>query len=484
MHSSSHRIDEASPGRRGFLVAALLLAVSSSVFAQARVLPLRVSDNHRFLETSDGAPFFWLGDTGWLLFEKLSRSDTLKYLDDRHRKGFNVIQVMVIPSNDAGNYYGAAPLTPGAAAHPATTPGNRVDVKGEYDYWDHIEWVLDRAAERGIYMGMVACWHSVVDKGIINRENAESYARFLADRYKNKTNVVWILGGDTRGDKNTDVWRTMGRTLKQLDPQHLITYHPFGRTQSSQWFHNDAWLDFNMFQSGHRRYDQDTSPGAKGEDNWRYVREDYARRPVKPVLDGEPSYENIPQGLHDPKQPYWTANDVRRYAWWSVFAGSFGHTYGENSVMQMHKTGEKAGYGARTTWQEGINAPGSGQMQYLKALMLSRPYFERAPDESLVAGKNGTRHDYVIATRGESYAFVYTWSGKPFQVQMQKISGQKVRAWWYDPRTGKAREIGSFDNKGIRDFDPPGEPAPGNDWVLVLDDASKSFGTPGAAPQA
>lgn len=484
MHSSSHRIDEASPGRRGFLVAALLLAVSSSVFAQARVLPLRVSDNHRFLETSDGAPFFWLGDTGWLLFEKLSRSDTLKYLDDRHRKGFNVIQVMVIPSNDAGNYYGAAPLTPGAAAHPATTPGNRVDVKGEYDYWDHIEWVLDRAAERGIYMGMVACWHSVVDKGIINRENAESYARFLADRYKNKTNVVWILGGDTRGDKNTDVWRTMGRTLKQLDPQHLITYHPFGRTQSSQWFHNDAWLDFNMFQSGHRRYDQDTSPGAKGEDNWRYVREDYARRPVKPVLDGEPSYENIPQGLHDPKQPYWTANDVRRYAWWSVFAGSFGHTYGENSVMQMHKTGEKAGYGARTTWQEGINAPGSGQMQYLKALMLSRPYFERAPDESLVAGKNGTRHDYVIATRGESYAFVYTWSGKPFQVQMQKISGQKVRAWWYDPRTGKAREIGSFDNKGIRDFDPPGEPAPGNDWVLVLDDASKKFGSPGAAPQA
>jgi hypothetical protein len=471
---------ELSEWRRHLLSCFVLLCtLVPTLHAGARVLPLRISDNHRFLETSDGAPFFWLGDTGWLLFEKLDRADTLKYLDDPHRKGFNVIQVMVIPSVDAKNAYGAPALTTGAEAHPAVTPGNSIDVPGEYDYWDHIDWVLDQAADRGMYLGMVACWGSVVDKGVINQKNAAAYARFLAERFKNKANVIWILGGDTRGDKNTEVWRTMGRILKQFDPQHLITYHPFGRTQSSQWFHNDAWLDFNMFQSGHRRYDQDNSPGAKGEDNWRYVREDYARRSIKPVLDGEPSYENIPQGLHDPNQPYWTANDVRRYAWWSVFAGAFGHTYGENSVMQMHKSGEKGAYGVRTTWQEGLNAPGSSQMQYVKKLMLSRPFFERVPDESLIAGDNGTRHDYVIATRGKSYAFVYTWSGKPFRVQMQKISGDKVRAWWYDPRTGNAQQTGAFDNKGTRDFHPPGKPAPGNDWVLVLDDLSKQFGTPG-----
>ncbi len=461
------------------LAAALLLAVSQRPVS-ARVLPLQVSDNGHYLETSDGAPFFWLGDTGWLLFEKLDRADTEKYLDDRHRKGFNVIQVMVIHSAGEKNAYGAPALIEGDGAHPAVTPGNRMDAAGEYDYWDHVEWVLDQAAERGIYLGLVACWGSVVDKGVVNRTNAAAYARFLAEQFRNKTNVIWILGGDTRGDKNTEVWRAMGSTLKQFDPQHLITYHPFGRTQSSLWFHNEPWLDFNMFQSGHRRYDQDDSPGAKGEDNWRYVREDYARSPVKPVLDGEPSYENIPQGLHDPKQPYWTANDVRRYAWWSVFAGACGHTYGENAVMQMHKPGEKGGYGVRTTWQEGMQAPGSGQMQYVKKLMLSRPYLERIPEQSLVAGTNGTRYDYVIATRGRNYAFLYTWSGKPFRVNMGIISGDSVRAWWYDPRTGHARTIGVFKNQGTRDFNPPGEPAPGNDWVLVLDDAAERFGTPGA----
>lgn len=60
-------------------------------------------------------------------------------------------------------------------------------------------------------------------------------------------------------------------------------------------------------------------------------------KPTKPVIDGEPSYENIPQGLHDPKEVLWKACDVRRYAYWSVFAGAFGHTYGNNSIMQMKK---------------------------------------------------------------------------------------------------------------------------------------------------
>jgi hypothetical protein len=235
-----------------------------------------------------------------------------------------------------------------------------------------------------------------------------------------------------------------------------------------------------MFQSGHRRYDQDNDPGAKGEDNWRYVREDYALRPVKPVLDGEPSYENIPQGLHDPTQPYWTDREVRRYAWWSVFAGACGHTYGENSVMQMHQPAEKGAYGVRTTWRQGLQAPGSSQMQYLKKLMLSRPYFERIPDPALIAGRNGTGHDYVIATRGQSYAFIYSWSGKAFYVRMHILSGRRIRAWWYNPRTGEAHEIGIFENRGIREFHPPGGPAPGNDWALVLDDASKHFGPPGA----
>jgi hypothetical protein len=244
----------------------------------------------------------------------------------------------------------------------------------------------------------------------------------------------------------------------------------------------EPWLDFNMFQSGHRRYDQDATPGAKGEDNWRYVKEDYVKTPSKPTLDGEPSYENIPQGLHDPKQPYWTDKECRRYAYWAVFAGAAGHTYGNNAVMQMHKPGIGAGaFGVRNYWYEAIDEPGAGQMQYLKRLMLSRPYSERVPDQEVIAGENGVRGDYIVATRGSSYLFAYTYTGRPFEIRMGIISGKQVRAWWHDPRNGSARQIGIFPNRGVHSFTPPGSPAPGNDWVLVLDDAAKRYTDPGIA---
>ena len=124
---------------------------------------------------------------------------------------------------------------------------------------------------------MVAAWGSIARSRRLNDDNVVAYTQLLVERYRNRPNIVWITGGDTQGDRETSVWRKMGETFRKLDPNHLITYHPFGRTQSSTWFHNEPWMDFNMFQSGHRRYDQDTTPGAKGEDNWKYVLEDYAK---------------------------------------------------------------------------------------------------------------------------------------------------------------------------------------------------------------
>jgi len=226
-----------------------------------------------------------------------------------------------------------------------------------------------------------------------------------------------------------------------------------------------------MFQSGHRRYDQDTSKSELryGEDNWRYVDVDYSKTPAKPTFDGEPSYESIPQGLHDSTEVRWDAAAVRRYGYWSVFAGGCGYTYGNNAVMQMHSPKDKKGaYGVTDYWTDALNAPGAGQMVFLKELMLSRPYFDRVPDTALVSDQ-GTRYAYVAATRGRNYAFLYTYTGRSFGVVMARIEGSKVKATWYNPRDGHSTETGTIDNAGVATFDPPGQPADGNDWVLILD---------------
>lgn len=432
---------------------------------------LKISANHRYF-TSDGKPFFWLGDTGWLLFSKLNREDAEKYLETRREQGFNVIQVMVVHSTSEVNAYGDSALVNHNIAKPCVTVGSDVSDPKQYDYWDHIDWIVNTAAKKGLYIAMVPVWGSVVKGSHINQTQAKAYATFLVTRYKSFSNVIWMNGGDIAGSDSLKVWNTIGNTLHNLNPDHLITFHPRGRKQSSIWFQQEPWLSFNCFQSGHRTYGQDTSKTdfKYGEDNWRYVEADYSKKPTKPTLDAEPSYENIPHGLHDITQPRWTSADVRRYAYWSVFAGACGFTYGNNDVMQMHKPGEKVGaYGSNTPWTKSINDPGAREMVYLKKLILSRPYFERIPDQFLIASGQGEKYDHLIATRGKKYAFVYTYTGRSMEINGTGLEGNKIKASWYSPRNGSTTLIGTFDKSKAMKFDPPGQPADGNDWVLVLD---------------
>ena len=433
---------------------------------------LRVSENNRYLVKENGEPFFWLGDTGWFIFFRLDREEVDRYLEDRRAKGFNVIQTMLLRHVSEKNVYGDSALVNSDVANPLTA-------EGSLDYWDHVDYVIDKANEKGIYVALTLVWGSNVRDGLVTPEAAEEYARWLAERYRHRPGIIWMNGGDIKGNIGADVWERIGKTLKAVDPKHLVTFHPYGRDQSSTWFHNEAWLDFNMFQSGHERYDQDKTPKRYGEDNWRYVDEDFQKSPPKPTLDGEPSYEGIPHGLKDGTQPYWNGNDVRRYAYWSVFAGAFGFTYGHNAVFQFHKPGTKGRFHVRDFWYDAIDAPGAQYLIHLKRLMLSRPYLERIPAPDLLAVQ-GEKYDRIQATQGNDYAFLYTANGRNIGVRMGKISGKRVKAWWYDPRTGARTQIGAFRNTGTRTFDPPGETEIGNDWVLVLDNARKTFSGPGA----
>ncbi|NTE04417.1 DUF4038 domain-containing protein [Agrobacterium tumefaciens] len=434
---------------------------------------LLISENGRYLTTGNGEPFFWLGDTGWLLFSKLNREEANTYLENRKQKGFNVIQVMVLHEVPSVNVYGDSSINNKDVSKPAITEGNDFKDSKAYDFWDHVDYIIDLAEKKGIYMALVPVWGTNVKEKKVSVSQAKIYAEFLAKRYRDKNNIIWLNGGDIKGSDGLEVWNAIGETLRVNDPNHLITFHPRGRTGSSTWFHKASWNDFDMIQSGHRRYDQDTSAKETlhyGEDNWKYIETDYKLKPTKPTIDGEPSYEGIPQGLHDTIEPRWTAADVRRYGYWSVFAGAFGYTYGNNAVMQMYKlTDKKPAYGPKAPWTTEINAAGATQMKHLKDLMLSRYYFDRVPDQTLIAGKNGEKYERVIGTKGEEFAMLYTYTGKNFSVQMGKIDGDEVKASWFDPRRGKTMLIGTFENKGIKEFNPPGKPKNGNDWVLVLD---------------
>ncbi|MFA5045110.1 MAG: glycoside hydrolase family 140 protein [Paludibacter sp.] len=435
---------------------------------------LKVSENHHYLQFENGTPFFWLGDTGWLLPERLDRDEADFYLTECSKRGYNVVQVQTINDVPSLNIYGQSSMPDGFDF-------SNINKKGVYGYWDHMDYIIKTAEKNGIYIGMVCIWGGLVKAGKMNVQEAQAYGKFLGERYKNSPNIIWFIGGDIRGDVKPEVWAALATSIKAVDKNHLMTFHPRGRTSSATWFDTAEWLDFNMFQSGHRRYGQRMGDGDytikdnTEEDNWRYVEQSQAMTPLKPVLDGEPSYEDIPQGLHDFNEVRWNANDVRRYAYWSVFAGSFGHTYGNNSIMQFYKPGVAGAYGANRPWYDCIEDPGYNQMKYLKELMLAFPFFERVPDQSIIAGQNGERYDRAIATRGNDYLMVYNYSGRPMTIDLSKISGAKKNCWWFNPKNGELQFIAEFDGKKTVEFTEDVAYNSGNDRVLIALDSSKDY---------
>lgn len=431
--------------------------------------PLQASKDGRHLVHPDGSPFFWLGDTAWELFHRLDREEATTYLEDRAEKGFTVIQAVVLAELDGlntPNPYGETPLVDNNPTQP------------NEDYFEHVDYIVEQAEHRGLYVAMLPTWGDKFNKKwgvgpeVFTVQNARSYGTFLGERYKDEP-VIWILGGDRNpaDDEDKAIVRAMAEGLETGNGgRHLMTYHPMGGSQSWQWFHEDEWLDVNMFQSSH---DFDIP-------NYRMTREGSLLRPIKPVIDGEPRYEDIPANF-DPKYGRIDAFDVRQAAYWSVLSGAFGHTYGNNNIWQMWEEEHDPVLDARFPWHRAIDQVGATQMGYVRRLFLSRPFLELVPDQSVLEGSAGTRAAHQRAARDSEgrYLIAYTPYGKPVTVWIGMIEGEEAEAYWYDPRTGEAQEIGTFAASGSQTFDSPEEVGRGRDWVLVVDAASADFAPPG-----
>jgi hypothetical protein len=173
--------------------------------------------------------------------------------------------------------------------------------------------------------------------------------------------------------------------------------------------------------------------------------------------------------LHDTTQPRWQAADIRRYAYWSIFAGACGFTYGHNSIMQFKRIGDtNVAYGADKNWQQAMNATGANEMQYVVKLMQSVVFETAKPFQDIVKN-SGDKYERLAALQGKNFAFVYTYNGKNIEVDMNMLDGKKSKAFWYNPRNGDKIFIETINNSGVHAFNPPGDKKDGNDWILILE---------------
>ncbi len=438
---------------------------------------LKISENRHFIIFEDGTPFFYLGDTAWELFHRLSKTEAEKYLENRRQNGFTVVQAVALAELDGLN----VPNSEGEKPLLDNDPN-----KPNEKYFAHVDWVIKKAEEKGIFIGLLPTWGDKWNKKwgngpeIFTPENAKNYGQYLGNRYKNSPNIIWILGGDRpiESDLHRQIITGMVTGLKEGDGGfHLISFHPTGGSGSSQYFHNDQWLDFNMRQNGH---------SLSYTERYHMTEKDYNLLPVKPVIDAEPIYEDHPINFKPDQNGHSTAADVRRTLYWNLFSGACGHTYGHHSVWQMWAPGREPVNRPLMYWDEAIDQPGAAQMIYGRLLIESRPFLNRIPDQSIIetapvpTSVPGAGSYQFVATRDEegTFAMVYVPVGRKFNVRLDVIKGKNVVAWWYNPRNGDSKLIGKFTNSGTQSFISP-TPGENLDWVLVLDDLSKKYPAPG-----
>lgn len=425
-------------------------------FSRGRLV---VSENKRFLTYADGSPFFYLGDTAWELFHRLDEKETNLYLENRRKKGFNVIQAVILAEIDGlntPNPYGERPLI-----------NNNPETPNEA-YFSQIDKTIRKAAKKGIFMGLLPTWGDKIDKQwgvgpvVFNKQNAFIYGQYLGKRYKEFPNIIWIIGGDrSGGGANTVIWQAMAQGIRSVDTNHLMTFHPLGSNTSGSWFHHEDWLDFNSCQTGHAHSSFDIFN--------KLLVGDYTRKPHKPCINMEPCYEDHPfRGNDCPGLTWFDDSHVRQALYWSLFSGAAGHTYGCHAIWQFLSPKYEAVGEARNSWLDDLDLPGAYQLIHARRLMESYDYNSRVPANEIIRTPQENMHDKAVATKGNGYVFIYLPNGNPVDVSLDIFSkDKKVLIRWYDPRTGVYSQVGEYEAQGSF-YAKPNTSGKGNDWILVI----------------
>lgn len=339
-------------------------------------------------------------------------------------------------------------------------------------YFDHLDSIVRMANDSGLAVTLVPLWaafsylYASSGERCFTRDQCMRIARYIGARYAG-FNVFWIVGGDNSYDtpERKAFWSEFARTLRDAGGwRHLTTLHPHGWATSFQYFDNETeWLDINMYQSSHLPNITFTYDAAL---------QGYALTPVKPVLNGEAAYEDIPSKMwapgdtSEPTSVRITDADVRQASYESVLSGAIvGMVYGANGIWQWHYVeNDRASHDPRYLVDTAMAFPGSTQMGVFKRLMERFAWWKLSP-----------RRAYVLATDRDMFLPLAASDERVVAYFRRRLAWARldpgalrgsVRLTWIDPVTGAAR-----DSSTIAVFGPEMLVAPPdtNDWVLCIE---------------
>jgi hypothetical protein len=346
------------------------------------------------------------------------------------------------------NIYGDRPFLNDDPTQPKVTPGNDTADTLAYDYWDHVEFIIDRAKDYGIYLVFLPVFNATEGDGynFLSPENAYQYGKFIGDRFRDKTNIIWCIGGDVLADNDyrKQTWNLLAKGVNEGVAgvedysKTLMTFHTRGGHSSSDFFHDAPWLDFHMLQTW-----------AAYTRIYQAVSKDYNRIPVKPILHGEGAYEEGPEYPTKPITPL----VIRKQMYWAMFAGGM-HTYGNTSVWNFGTNPEYV----QKDWKLALESQGTQQLSIARTFFESQDWWELVPDQSIIVHEvDSMNHlDAAIRSGDGKRIIVYFSEIQPLKLDLSKLAGDGIiSSEWVNPENGEKTESEEVTSTGIMMFTPP-----------------------------
>lgn len=414
-----------------------------------RRFPTAVSKDGRFFLDDQGAPWFGHGDTAWSLFVELSERDAMAYLDDRARRGFNLVLVNVIEhhftSNPPKNADGDPPFDGTAFSSPPNDA-----------YFDHVERLVEYAAQRGVTLLLCPSYHGSgwVD-GWWNELAAASdadlahYGRYLAKRFADDPNVIWLIGHDQAPD---DVIRSRQEALAgALPTRHLVG---LGGLQSIGPLATPQWKPTTIVPDFETVYTYTNLP-----DDTTRAHESVPRRPVV-FLEGLYEQESdTPLG----------AAILRQQTYGPFLSGASAVIFGNNPIWHFQG---RAIYPYVGTWEENLSSPGSIDAAFFGQVVRGGRWWLQAPDQGpgslLVAGR-GHGFERASVRTGDGGSVLYFPTSRSVDLDLSRVSSERAIVFRLDPTTGSFVRLGVFETDAILSVELPRRNDFGDeDWVLLV----------------
>jgi len=401
---------------------------------------LKLSSDQRYLTYNDGTPFFWLGDTIWDGNSKNMsyETDFKLYIDNRKKKRFSVIQILVAEPrlavsqlslqgcrpprytgcNEAGYVYKLPSISSRLLSRFYRFLGLFV---GQYpeeinpESFQNLDLRLKYILDKGMIPYVVFAWSG--DFRTLSTDSLKSYVRYIIARYQ-AYNVIWCISGEHYQLEDKSKFQAIGNYVHEIDSvNHLTTIHGWTRD-----FAGEPWIDFvsaTAWDLPEKMYD---------------VLFHTLQRPGLPFVMSESRYDgNEPTAEYRP----------RKYALEALTAGAMGYTYGADGIWDWGVDHRYPDPRSR------LDIQSSSEMRLIGEFFTPLEWWKLFPDDGLA---NPGR---ALAEPGKQYLVWLNGGGSTTLTLPSRRS--RFSATWFDPIHGTKTASSGVTVGGKQTFRPPFE---------------------------